>query len=111
VRLREGANAPDRGQKGEQKQQKVIDMENKEIDNQDVAEPDQVASGAARTGQKNKEENEELEWARRHVPPDPYIAVRKTEIIGWGVPPRHKPGYRQWIKKMMKQEMMERDGP
>jgi hypothetical protein len=73
----------------------------------DVAEPDQIASGAAGTGQ----ENEELEWARRHVAPDPYLPVRKTEIIGWGVEPRHKPGYRQWIKKMMKQEMMERDEP
>jgi hypothetical protein len=61
VRLREGANAPDRGQKGEQKQQKVIDMENKEINNQDVAEPDQIASGAAGTGQENKE----LKWMKR----------------------------------------------
>jgi hypothetical protein len=78
---------------------------------QGAIEPDQIASGAAGTGQKNEEENEELEWARRHVPPDPYLPVRKTEIIGWGVPPRHKPGYRQWIKKMMKQEMMERDEP
>jgi hypothetical protein len=61
VRLCDGANAPDRGQKGEQKQQKVIDMENKEINNQDVAEPDQIASGAAGTGQ----QNEELKWMKR----------------------------------------------
>jgi len=52
----------------------------------DVAEPDQIASGTAGTGQ----ENNELEWARRHVPPDPYLAERKTEIIGWGIPPRNK---------------------
>jgi hypothetical protein len=44
----------------------------------------------AGTGQ----ENEELEWARRHVPPDPYLAERKTEIIGWGVRPVHKRGWR-----------------
>ena len=67
---------------------------------QGAIEPDQIASGAAGTGQ----ENEELEWARRHVPPDPYLPVRKTEIIGTGVPPRHKPGYRQWIKEMMKRD-------
>jgi len=32
--------------------------------------------------------NEELEWARRHVPDDPatLLVERKTEIIGWGVP-------------------------
>jgi hypothetical protein len=65
---------------------KVIDMEIESNDHQDVAEPDQVASGTAGTGQ----ENEELEWARRHVPPDPYLAERKTEIIGWGIKPRCK---------------------
>ena len=54
--------------------------------NEDVSGPDISASGTARTGQDNKE----LEWARRHVPPDPELAVRKTEIIGWGVKPRHK---------------------
>jgi hypothetical protein len=27
----------------------------------------------------------ELEWARRHVPRDPFMAERKTEIIGCGV--------------------------
>jgi hypothetical protein len=57
---------------------------------EDVAEPDQIASGMAGTGQ----ENEELEWARRHVKPDPILAVRKTEIIGWGVRPVHKRGWR-----------------
>jgi hypothetical protein len=64
----------------------VIDMETETTNHQDVAEPDQIVSGTAVTGQ----ENEELEWARRHVPPDPYIAVRKTEIIGWGIKPRYK---------------------
>ncbi|WAC05996.1 MAG: hypothetical protein OS112_05030 [Methanoregula sp.] len=54
--------------------------------NKDVAAPDQIASGMAGTGQ----ENEELEWARSHVPPDPYLAERKTEIIGWGIKPRTK---------------------
>ena len=53
---------------------------------EDVADPDQLASGVAGTGH----ENEELEWARRHVKPDPFLAVRKTEIIGWGVKPAHK---------------------
>jgi hypothetical protein len=62
---------------------------------QGAIEPDQIASGAAGTGQ----ENEELEWARRHVPPDPYLAVRKTEIIGWGVRPRHKKGQKRSVKK------------
>jgi len=36
-------------------------MENKEIDFEDVAEPDQIASGAAGTGQ----QNEELKWMKR----------------------------------------------
>ena len=52
----------------------------------DMAGPEQVVTGAAGNGQ----DNEELEWAGRHVPPDPYVAERKTEIIGWGVKPRHK---------------------
>jgi hypothetical protein len=69
--------------------EKVIDMEIESTNHQDVAEPDQIASGTAGTGQ----ENEELEWARRHVKPDPMLAVRKTEIIGWGVRPVHK---REW---------------
>lgn len=32
--------------------------------------------------------NDELDWARRHVPDDPatLLVERKTEIIGWGVP-------------------------
>ena len=37
-------------------------MEINKIDNQDVAEPDQIASGAAGTGQENKE----LKWMKRH---------------------------------------------
>ena len=36
-------------------------MENKEIDFEDVAEPNQIASGAAGTGQ----QNEELKWMKR----------------------------------------------
>jgi len=63
------------------------------------AGPDQSASGTAGTGQ----ENEELEWARRHVPPDPILAVRKTEIIGWGVQPVHKRGWRS-RQKIPKEE-------
>ncbi len=63
-------------------------METNVMNEKDVAEPDLFASGSAGTGQ----ENEELEWARRHVPPDPYLAERKTEIIGWGVEPRYKKG-------------------
>ncbi|WAC05318.1 MAG: hypothetical protein OS112_01430 [Methanoregula sp.] len=53
-------------------------MENNEIGNQDVAEPDQVVSGTAGTGQ----ENEELRWMNRHVPPDHKMAGQKTEVIG-----------------------------
>ena len=79
-------------------------MEQDDNKSQDVAVPDQIASGAAVTGQENEEENEELEWARRHVPPDPYLPVRKTEIIGTGVPPQHKPGGKQSIKMKKKRE-------
>ncbi|MCX6690827.1 MAG: hypothetical protein NTW33_01935 [Methanoregula sp.] len=50
----------------EQKQYKVIYIETESTNKKDVAEPDAVASGMAGTGQ----ENEELEWARRHLPPD-----------------------------------------
>jgi hypothetical protein len=60
-------------------------METIEIKVKDVAEPDQIASGTAGTGQ----ENNELGWAQRHVPTDPYLAERKTEIIGWGIKPRN----------------------
>ena len=35
--------------------------------------------------QENGETITELEWARRHVPRDPFMAERKTEIIGCGV--------------------------
>jgi len=66
----------------------------------DVAEPDQIASGAAGAGQ----ENEELEWARSHVPPDPYLAMRKTEIIGWGIRPRHKKGQTRSVKKKRREQ-------
>jgi hypothetical protein len=61
-------------------------MEHETLKSQDVAEPDEIASGTAVTGQ----ENEELEWGKRHMPPDPYLVVRKTEIIGWGVRPSYK---------------------
>lgn len=60
-------------------------METEQNDHQDVAEPDIFASGMTGTGQKNKE----LEWARSHVPPDPYLAERKTGINGWGIKPRN----------------------
>lgn len=52
----------------------------------DVAEPDEIVSGMAGTGQ----ENAELEWGRRHIGPDPYMAERKTEILGTGFTVRHK---------------------
>lgn len=42
-------------------------MKTESTNHQDVAEPDQVVSGTAGTGQKN----EELEWARRHLPEEP----------------------------------------
>lgn len=40
----------------------------------------------------NAPENEELAWARKHVPDDPatLIVERKTELIGWGVPARKR---------------------
>jgi hypothetical protein len=38
--------------------------------------------------QENDETMTELEWARRHVPHDPFIAERKTEIIGCGISAR-----------------------
>ncbi len=61
-------------------------METESTNPKDVAEPDAVVSGLAGTGQ----ENEELEWARRYLPPNPYLAERKTEIIGWGARVLHK---------------------
>jgi hypothetical protein len=55
---------------------KVIAMEIESTNHQDVAEPDQMASGVAGTGQ----ENEELEWAKRHTRLAEYRdAVPKTE--------------------------------
>ena len=74
-------------------------MERKKINSGFVAVPDQIASGTAGTGQ----ENEELAWARRHITPDPVLAVRKTEIIGWGVRPVHKRGWRS-RQKIPKEE-------
>jgi hypothetical protein len=47
-----------------------------EPSNEDVAEPDQVVSGTAGTGQ----ENEELEWARRHGETAPELANRTTGL-------------------------------
>jgi len=40
----------------------------------------------------NAPENEELAWARQHLPDDPatLIVKRKTELIGWGVPARKR---------------------
>jgi hypothetical protein len=35
--------------------------------------------------QENDETITELEWAKRHVPHDPFMAERKTEIIGCGI--------------------------
>ena len=67
-----------REQKGNKKISEITIMETIEIKVKDVAEPDQIASGTAGTGQ----ENNELAWARRHVPPDRDMAGRKTEVIG-----------------------------
>jgi acetylornithine deacetylase/succinyl-diaminopimelate desuccinylase-like protein len=72
------------------KKKGVIDMEIEKINVEDVAEPDQIVSGAAGTGQ----ENAELEWARRRVPEDPYLPMRKTEIIGTK---RHPVVYGEWL--------------
>ena len=49
---------------------------------------DEKKTGPGCAGQ----ENEELEWARRHVPDDPatLLVARKTEILGWGVPVRKR---------------------
>jgi len=60
-------------------------MENKEIDFRDVAEPDQIASGAAGTGQENKE----LEWMRQHeeeTSAQKELAAGRQEIKA-GTPP------------------------
>ncbi|PKG31803.1 hypothetical protein [Methanoregula sp.] len=40
----------------------------------------------------NAPKNEELTWARQHLPDDPatLIVERKTELIGWGVPARKR---------------------
>jgi len=65
------------------KKYKVIYMETESTNPEDVAGPGAVVSGTAGTGQEN-------EWARRHLPPDPYLAERKTEIIGCGVRALHK---------------------
>lgn len=70
-------------------------METESTNKKDVAEPDPVVSGMAGTGQ----ENEELEWARRHVPPDPYLAERKTEIMGCGVRTRHTVREKRSVKE------------
>jgi hypothetical protein len=40
--------------------------------------------------QKNDETITELEWAKRHVPHDPFMAERKTEIIGCGISVRKR---------------------
>jgi len=63
-------------------------MEIESTDHQDVAEPDQMVSGMAGTGQ----ENEELAWAKRHIREEasPRLVDRKTEIIGCGVPVNKK---------------------
>ncbi|MDD5024580.1 MAG: hypothetical protein PHN79_05705 [Methanoregula sp.] len=52
----------------------------------EVSKRDVSASGVAGTGQ----ENEEREWARRHMSPDPFLAECKTGIIGWRVRTPHK---------------------
>ena len=40
--------------------------------------------------QENDETITELEWARKHVPHDPFMAERKTEIIGCGISERKR---------------------
>lgn len=40
--------------------------------------------------QEHDETITELEWARRHVPHDPFMAERKTEIIGCGISVRKR---------------------
>jgi len=58
-------------------------METESTDPKEVAEPDAVVSGTARTGQENKEPG----WMRRHVPPYPFHAERRS--IGREVRTRH----------------------
>jgi len=60
----------------------------------EVSKRDASASGADIAGQEN-----ELEWARRHVPPDPFLAERKTEIIGCGVRTRHTVRKKRSVKE------------
>jgi len=75
-------------------------METESTNPEDVVGPDAVVSGMAGIDQ----ENEEPGWARRHLPPDPYLAERKTEITGWGVRALHKV-----MRK--KRSVMEREEP
>ena len=70
-------------------------METESTNDKDVAAPDAVVSGVAGTGH----ENEEPGWARRHLPPDPFLAERKTEIIGWGVRALHKVCKKQSVQE------------
>jgi len=58
-------------------------MEQDENKSQDVAVPDQIASGTAVTGQ----ENEELEWMKRHTKTSIRQAEKKTGLRGQGIDP------------------------
>jgi len=58
-------------------------METESTDPKEVAEPDQIVSGRAGTGQENKEPG----WMRRHVPPYPFLAECRS--IGRGARTRH----------------------
>ena len=94
---------------------------------QDVAEPDQVASGTAVTGQ----ENEELEWMKRHggtapelekrttglhddKPDDhpvvrcaPKLVERKTGLHGLGIDPVRKP--KRSVRSRTERDLLEYD--
>jgi len=61
----------------------------------EVSKRDAAASGADIAGQ----ENEEPGWRRRHVPPDPFLAERKTGIIGCGVRTRLKVRKKRSVKE------------
>lgn len=80
----------------------------------DVGEDRAGADGAGR-------EDTELEWGRRNVPedrPDPLLAVRKTEILGCGIPVKNKKSIpptaeeilRRHVRTIMdRQDLMEKE--
>jgi hypothetical protein len=53
------------------------------------------------------QENDELEWARRHIPEEPMqqLVERKTEITGWGVQGKKKRPVPLATEKMLRKRI------